>query len=139
VRAAVAAQPSVPCSLLFAGSGLRASNKLGALNVTALEISQARARLASGAAQLLAVRCRADRICPAEKLERLRQEFPVGLEVHEYGAAEARNTLGARPHATYTKEYRIAPPEAADHYARQAFFDLVQFLDRNLRGRAANT
>jgi dienelactone hydrolase len=138
VQAAVAAQPSVPCSLLFAASGVRASNKLGALNVSALEIGQARERLASGAAQMLAVRCRADRICPADKLERLRQEFPVGLEVHEYGAPETRNTLDARPHATYTKEYRVAPPEPADHYARQAFVDLVQFLDRNLRGRRAN-
>jgi hypothetical protein len=73
--------------LLFAGSGLRASNRLGALNVMPLEIS----------------------------------------------------TLGSRSHATYTKEYRIAPPEPADHYARQAFLDLVQFSDRELRGRAANT
>jgi len=132
VRAAVAAQPSVPCSLLYAGWGIRASQKLGALNVTAEQISQARSRLMSGAAELLAVRCRADRICPAEKIQRLQREFPRGLLAIEYGEPTARNALGARSHATYTKEYRIAPAEPAEHFARQAFDDLLQFLARNL-------
>lgn len=132
VKAAVAAQPSVPCSLRFAGWGVRGSQRLGALHVTAQQISQVRSRLLSGDAALLAVRCRADRICPHEKMERLQQEFPSGLQVIEYGEATDRNVLGARPHATYTREYRIAPAEA-DHFARRAFDDLLQFLGRHLR------
>jgi dienelactone hydrolase len=94
----------------------------------------------TGSAQLLAVRCHADRICPPEKIERLQREFPHGLEVIQYGEPTDRNTLGARPHATYTKEYRIAPPGEKDHYARRAFDDLLQFLARNLPAdRAVST
>ncbi len=133
VSAAVAAQPSVPCSLLFAAWGIRASHQLSALNVSAAEISAARDRLASGAAQLLAVRCRADRICPVEKIERLQREFPVGLQVEQYGEPDARNVLGDRPHALYTKEFRVAPPGADDHFAPRAFADLVEFFARHLR------
>ena len=135
VRAAVAAQPSVPCSLLFAACGIRAPTTMSALNVSMQELSDARARLASGTAHLLAVRCRADRICPADKIERLQQEFPNGLSIKEYGAPDARNALGARPHALYTKEYRIAP-EQPDHFARRAFQDLLQFFERHLRDDA---
>lgn len=133
VAAAVAAQPSVPLSPLFAAFGIGSDARLGRLNVGAQDIAQARARLETGAAHLLAVRCRADRLCPRAKLERLRREFPVGLEIREYGAADERNSLGGRPHATFTKEYRIAPHAPAEHHSRQAFADLVAFFDRHLR------
>jgi dienelactone hydrolase len=130
VTAAVAAQPSVPLSLLFAATGLGSGR--GALNVSAEDIAAARTCLDTGAARLLAVRCRADRICPHEKLERLREEFPVGLETQEYGATQSRNALGDRPHALYTKEYRIAEEAPADHHSRQAFADLLRFLREHL-------
>ena len=133
VTAAVAAQPSVPLSLLFALFGVGRGEWMHALNVSEGDIVAARRRLASGDAQLLAVRCRADRICPHEKLERLQKEFPAGLKVLEYGAAEARNRLGDRPHATFTKEYRLEPEASDDHLSRQAFADLVVFFDINLR------
>jgi dienelactone hydrolase len=125
VAAAVAAQPSVPLSLLF----LRSSQ----LNVSDGEIAAARARLDAGEAHLLAIRCRPDSICPRVKIERLQREFPVGLEVREYAGADERNCLGERPHATFTKEYRIVPNASADHYSRRAFADLVAFFDRHLR------
>lgn len=133
VIAAVAAQPAVPLSFLHAAFGLRASPKLGALNIAHNTISEARARLNSGEAHLLAVRCRADRLCPREKLERLQREFPVGLETREYGEREDRNRVGERPHATFTKEFRLEPDASADHHSRQAFADLVAFFDRHLR------
>ena len=79
------------------------------------------------------MRCRADRICPREKLERLLREFPAGLELREYGEPDDRNRVGERPHATFTKEYRIEPDAAADHHSRQAFADLIAFFDRHLR------
>jgi len=75
------------------GAGMRA------LNVSNVDISKARARLTSGAAPLFACRFRADRICPAAKLERLQQEFSAGLEIHEYADHDWRNALGAgQPH-----------------------------------------
>jgi dienelactone hydrolase len=133
VVAAVAAQPSVPLSPLFASSGIGRGAHLGELNVSEGDIAAARARLESGSARLLALRCRADRICPAEKLQRFQREFPVGLEVREYGEAGDRNCVGDRPHATFTKEYRLVPDAPPDHHSRMALADLVAFFDRHLR------
>ena len=133
VVAAVAAQPSVPMSPLFAAFGLGRGAWMGELNVSQGDLTAARSRLASGQARLFALRCHADRICPHEKIERLRREFPMGLEVREYGAVDSRNRLGKRPHATFTKEYRLEPDASTDHPSRQAFADLVAFFDRYLR------
>jgi dienelactone hydrolase len=133
VVAAVAAQPSVPLSPLFASFGMGNGVGLGKLNVSGSDIAAARERLESGAARLLALRCRADRICPAEKLQRFRREFPVGLDVREYGEPTDRNCLGDRPHATFTKEYRLVPDAPADHHSRLALADLISFFDRHLR------
>ena len=133
VVAAVAAQPSVPLSLWFASVGRGGRNTRRALNVSDADIAQARARLDSGAARMLAVRFAADRICPAEKLERLREEFPAGLETREYADSLWRNSERRRPHATFTREWRIVPDAPSDHPSRQAFRDLVDFFDRHLR------
>ena len=133
VAAAVAAQPSVPLSLLFVAFGIGRESRLSQLNVSDSEIAEARARLNAGEAHLLAIRCRPDRICPRAKIDRLEREFPVGLEVREYAEADQRNGLGERPHATFTREYRIAPDAPPDHHSRQAFADLVAFFDRHLR------
>ncbi len=133
VAAAVAAQPSVPLSAVFTVLGVRRSARLRQLNVSDDDIAKARDRLASGDAHLLAVRNRADGICPREKLDRFRDEFPVGLELREYGEADSRNSLGERPHATFTKEYRIAPEPADAHPSRQAFADLVTFFEQHLQ------
>jgi len=133
VAAAVAAQPSIPLSPLFTVFGVERVDRAGRLNVSDREIAEARARLLTGEAHLLAVRCRPDRICPHGKIERLLREFPVGLEVREYAEPGERNGLGERPHATFTREYRIATNASADHYSRRAFADLVTFFNRHLR------
>lgn len=133
VVAAVAAQPSVPFSALFTVFGLRRGKSLHELNVSDSDIAGARDRLISGDARLLAVRNRADGICPREKLQRLQQEFPVGLEMREYGEIDSRNSLGERPHATFTKEYRVAANPTDEHPSRRAFTDLVAFFERYLR------
>ena len=133
VSAAVAAQPSVPLAPLLLAFGIEDSDRSSHLNVSDSEVAAARVRLDAGDAHLLAVRCRPDRICPRAKIERLQREFPVGLEVREYAQAGERNCVGERPHATYTKEYRIAPNASAEHYSRQAFADLVGFFDKHLR------
>jgi dienelactone hydrolase len=133
VVAAVAAQPAAPLSPLFSLFGIEGDRRSGQLNVRDSEIRAARARLDAGEAHLLAVRCRPDRICPRAKIERLQREFPVGLEVREYGEADERNCLGERPHATFTREYRVAPEASEEHYSRRAFRDLVAFFDNYLR------
>ena len=133
VVAAVAAQPAVPCSLLFAAFGIPEPRMMAALNVSDSDIAQARDRLATGETRMFAVRSRADRLCPAAKLERLRREFPVGLTTSEYGTESSRNMLGARPHALFTKEYRLVPDASPDHWSRQAFDDLVAFFREHLR------
>jgi dienelactone hydrolase len=134
VVAAVAAQPSAPLSLLHAAFGLRANERRrSALNISDATIAEARSRLSSGEAQILAMRCRADRVCPRDKIERLKREFPIGLQVREYGKPDDRNRLGERPHATLTKEYRLETDAPPDHHSRQAFADLVAFFDRYLR------
>ena len=133
VVAAVAAQPAAPLSLFHSVFGIEGDRRMGQLNVSDSEIAAARARLVAGEAHLLAVRCRPDRICPQAKIERLQREFPVGLEVREYGEVDERNCLGERPHATFTREYRVAPEASEEHYSRRAFRDLVEFFDRHLR------
>jgi dienelactone hydrolase len=139
VVAAVAAQPAAPLAPLFAVFGIERDRRSSQLNVSDSEIAAARARLNAGEARLLAVRCRPDRICPRAKIERLQREFPAGLEFREYAAHDERNCLGERPHATFTREYRIAPNASADHYSRRAFADLVAFFDQHLRARSANS
>jgi dienelactone hydrolase len=133
VVAAVAAQPAVPLSPLFMALGIGRERQLSQLNVSDSEIAEACARLEAGRAHLLTVRCRSDQICPRAKIDRLRRAFPVGLEIREYAQPAERNCLGERPHATFTREYRLAPHASADHYSRRAFADLVAFLERHLR------
>ncbi len=128
VVTAVAAQPAIPLSLTYAALGVGGRRERGALNVAQAEIDGASARLEVGEARLLAVRCRADRFCPPEKMARLMEEFPKGLTVREYGDESTRNAQGQRPHATYTKEYRLAPAGDAEHFSRAAFAQLVEFL-----------
>ena len=138
VAAAVAAQPAVPLSPLFLALGIGRGRQLSRLNVGDSDIAAARARLDAGRAHLLAVRCRPDRICPRAKIDRLLAEFPLGIEVREYAEADERNCLGERPHATFTREYRLAPNAPADHYSRRAFADLVAFFDKHLRAQGQN-
>ena len=134
VVAAVAAQPSVPLSPLFSSFGLGRGAWMHRLNIGDDDIAAARVRLDTGEAHLLAVRCHADRICPHEKLERLQNEFGMGLQMREYGELQSRNRLGHRPHATFTKEYRLEPEALDDHHSRLAYADLLAFFNRHLRG-----
>ena len=139
VTVAVAAQPSIPVSLAWFAFGRSDADGQSALNVSQADIDAARARLDAGDAQLLAVRCAADRMCPPRKLQRLEAEFPVGLTLRTYGAQADRNAQGERPHATYTKEYRLAAAAQApaDHPARQAYAELLAFLRQGLAGPVA--
>jgi dienelactone hydrolase len=132
VVAAVAAQPAVPLSVRHLAFGIHSATS-DALNIDAADIAAARLELAAGESHLLAFRCRADRLCPVDKVERLKREFPRGLEVVEYGSPDDRNSLGERPHALFTKEFRVAPAGHEDHFSRQAFRHLVAFFRQHLK------
>lgn len=133
LTAAVAAQPAVPISLrgLF---GLGNSPRASQLNVSDQDIAAARQRLNTGEAVLWACRFRGDRLSTHEKLARLQTEFPVGLTTTEYAETDWRNSAGDWPHATFTKEYRLAPDDPS-HPAQRAWADLLAFLAQHLRHR----
>ncbi len=135
VVAAVAAQPSVPLDWRHLLLGTEPGADGEALNVDSADIASARQRLDQGSAHLFACRFSADRLCPANRLARLRELFPSGLQCRQYATPEWRNSLGKRPHATFTKEYRIGPKDDPEHPSRQAWRDLLAFLDGHLRGR----
>jgi dienelactone hydrolase len=132
VRVAVAAQPAVPISLRWLMAGMNGSEHVSQLNVSDADMAAAGQRLACGDAHVLACRFRADRLSTREKITRLRHEFSTGLTVHEYESETWRNVLDKRPHATFTKEYRIVPDASDDHPSRQAWADLLAFLNRYL-------
>jgi len=139
VTAVVAAQPSVPLSLSYALTGKGGRVQRAALPLDAQQLQGVRHALQQGNCALLAVRCRADRLCPPDKLQRLQQEFPVGLQVRQYGGPDDRNSVGERSHATYTKEYRLAPPGDDSHPSRQAWRDLLDFLRAHLPPLTSST
>jgi len=139
VTAVVAAQPSVPLSLSYALTGKGGRVQRAALPLDAQQLQGVRHALQQGDCALLAVRCRADRLCPPDKLQRLQQEFPVGLQVRQYGGPDDRNSVGERSHATYTKEYRLAPPGDDSHPSRQAWRDLLDFLRAHLPPLTSST
>ena len=132
VTAVVAAQPSVPLSLQHLLTGRGDADRCAALPVSSADLQAVAARLATGDCALLAVRCRADRLCPPDRMQRLQQEFAAGLTVREYGGAEDRNAVGQRRHATYTKEYRLAADADEQHPGKQAWSDLLAFLRAHL-------
>ena len=50
----------------------------------------------------------------------------------QYAEYIMSNCAGERSHATYTKEYRLAPPDDDSHSSRQAWRDLLDFLRAHL-------
>ena len=133
VKAAVASQPAIPLKLWYIGTGFGAGPWMRALNVSSIELDQARKRLVEGESQVLAFRFRADRVCPGERFNFLRQTFPFGLETHEIGADTWWERNIARPHAVLTEEYDKAPNAEADHLTRWALDRVVSFLSQHLR------
>lgn len=65
-----------------------------ALNVSNVDIVQGRDRLNSGEAHLLRVASSRTIFALRIKLERLKAEFPIELETHEYANAKCRNANG---------------------------------------------
>src|SRR5262245_35643678 len=74
---------------------------------------------------LLALRFATDRLCPAERMARLRSVFGDRLDVHTLESPGVWRTLTSPPHATLTEEYDRAP-EGPGEPTRLAFARVVE-------------
>jgi len=131
VGAHVAAQPGVPFSIAFRITGLGGGPWMSQLNISDDDLSLAATRAQANGLKLLAFRFDVDRICPKERMVRLREAFGDQLDLHELGATSAWRRLTSPPHATLTEEYDKAP-DRPDEPTRQAFARLVEFLHARL-------
>lgn len=129
VVAPVAAQPAVPFSQAYVVLPLRKGPWAGQLNVSQPDIDAARERMTRDDLRMLAFRFKADRVCVAEKIDRLRREFPGRVDAHEY---DGPSRWPMPPHAVLTYEYERAGDAGPDHPTRRAFSTLVEFLRERL-------
>jgi len=134
VIAPVAAQPGVPVSTAFVVSGIGRGPWMSQLNVSDDHLRGAARRLRDERLSLLAFRFSADRICPKERLDRLRSELGPCLEAHELDSGGPWRRWIRPPHATLTVEFDRAP-DRPDEPTRVAFERLVAFLGDRLGHR----
>jgi dienelactone hydrolase len=127
VTAPVAAQPGSPFSKLFRATGLGRGPWMTQLNVSDDDINKAVDRARSDQLSLLVGRFEKDRICPAERLDRLQLQFGDRLVRRELPGGSVLNP----PHATLTTGYEAAPDNAEDPTHRW-FEEVVRFLRERL-------
>lgn len=127
VTAPVAAQPGAPFSALFRAIGLGRGAWMTQLNVSDEDVEKAVARARNDHVVLLAGRFEKDRICPAQRLDRLQTQFGDRLLRRELPGGSVFNP----PHATLTVGYEEAPdnPEEPTH---KWFEEVVGFLRSRL-------
>lgn len=130
VVAGVVSQPAVPFDPLYLVTGLqRDSAWRSQLNIHDDELRDAAACAQAEGKRLLVQRYSADRLCPAQRIQRIAQAFGAAAEVHEYDEPSwLRRALN--PHALLTEEYDKRP--ADDAATRQALQRVLDFLDRHL-------
>jgi dienelactone hydrolase len=127
VTAPVAAQPGTPFSLLFRAIGINRGSWTRQLNVSDADVQQAVVRLRRDDLKMLAGRFKKDRVCPAERLDRLNDEFGDRLIRHELPGG----TIFNPPHATLTTGYESAP-DRPDDPTHVWFEAVVAFLNARL-------
>jgi dienelactone hydrolase len=132
VSAAVAAQPAIPFSILHAVTGLGHGHWMKELNVSNKDVAAARQALYERNQTILALRFAEDRICPREKLTRLREEFEDRLEAEEYDGASVWQRWFWPRHSTLTGEYDKASRGSPGHPTRKAFARVSSFLRQHL-------
>ena len=131
VSAHVAAQPGSPFRVPFTLLGIGRGPWMRQLNISDDDLNAAAARAKAEQLTLLTLRFDVDRICPAERMERLRESFGDRLQLHELKTTGALRRLLRPPHATLTSEYEKAP-DRPDEPTRIAFSVLVEFLRARL-------
>ena len=133
VVAPVCAQPAVPFSKRYVALGIGKGPWARALNVSDDDVRGAAARLERDDLKLLAFRFDSDRICVADKMDRLEAEFGDRVEVHELQTPWwSRVRLPTPPHAVFTYEYEKAKNAGPNHPTRRAFETLVGFFSTRL-------
>jgi dienelactone hydrolase len=131
VTAPVAAQPGVPFSVSFRAIGIGRGEWMTQINVSDADLDAAAARARAENLSLLATRFESDRICPAERLDRLQQAFGERLLRRELPGGSTWRQLAAPRHATLTEEYDRAP-DRPDEPTRVLFAEVVSFLRERL-------
>jgi dienelactone hydrolase len=129
VVAPVAAQPAVPGSFLYLFTGLGRGPWMRQLNVADADLERAAERARAEELTLLAFRFTSDRLCVADKLDRLREAFGDRLEAHEL---ESPGLALRSPHAVLTEEYDRAPDAGPGHPTRVATARVIAFLRERL-------
>jgi dienelactone hydrolase len=127
VTAPVAAQPGVPFSATFRIIGIGRGPWMTQLNVSDQDVESAVVRARRDGLQLLTGRFEKDRICPAERLDRLQAHFGDQLIRRELPGG----SIFKPPHATLTGGYEDAPDDV-DGPTRQWFREVVGFLRARL-------
>ena len=98
------------------------------MNISDDDLHAAAVRASTDGISLLAVRFEKDRICPAERLDRIQAVFGRQLVRRDLkGGSPLRP-----PHATLTVEYEGAPDLPTDP-TRLLFAEVVAFLSSRLR------
>lgn len=130
VVAGVVSQPAIPFDALHLATGIRRGSAWRSqLNIHDEELRDAAACAQREGKRLLVQRYADDRLCPAERVQRIAQAFGPAAEVHEYEEPSwLRRTLN--PHALLTEEYDKRP--ADDAATRAALRRVLTFLDEHL-------
>ena len=127
VAAPVAAQPGAPFSTVFRAIGIGRGPWMSQLNISDDHVRDAASRAREAGLSLLAARFEKDRICPAERFDRLQSAFgPRMIRRELHGGSFLRP-----PHATLTSEYERAPDDPQQP-TRQLFDEVVRFLRERL-------
>ena len=98
------------------------------LNVADDDVAKAAERLRTDNLRLLAGRFAKDRICPAERFDRLQADFGDRMIRRDLAGGSVFNP----PHATLTAMYEKAPDQP-DEPTRQWFEEVVGFLRQQLQ------
>jgi hypothetical protein len=131
--APVASQPAVPFSMKYWLFGIGRGPWMRELNVADADIGAAAARCRDESLTLLAFRFDSDRICPRERMDRLRDEFHDRLDYHELHDDSWWGRAIRPAHAVLTEEYDRAGDDAPDdHPTRVAYRTLLAFLRERL-------
>ncbi len=132
LRAAVAAQPAVPFSLPYLLTGLGRGDWMQQLNVSDADLENSVVRATEYKIPLLAVRFRADRVCPGERVARLTEAYSAQIQVEEYPFPSWVRAIFSPPHALLTEEYDKAKDARPTHPTREALALVCQFLRDHL-------
>ena len=132
VVAPVAAQPGAPFSAWFRAIGVGRGPWMSQMNISDTDLRAASVRARADGISLFAVRFEKDRVCPAERLDRLEAVFNGQLVRREL---EGGSFLRP-PHATLTVEYERAPDQPSEP-TRRLFDEVVEFLAARLQQQPA--